>query len=229
MKLLENRIREAAEWFDARASRERWILVIGSAVAVYSIIALLFLNPLLAEREGLLNEIDGVQEQFDSLQQRAAGAADTVRSGQHATFESRRDALQSELQRIATRLEEREAALVPPSQTRRVLQDLLRAESELHLVSLQTLSPRPLEEAADDPEKPEGSAPAEPEAVIYRHAVRLEAVGDYFATMRYLEALETRGRGLLLDALEYDVEQYPQARITLTVYTLSFDEAWIGV
>ncbi len=229
MKLLETRIRQATEWFDARASRERWILVVGSAVAVYSIIALLFLNPLLAEREGLVNEIDGVQEQFDALQQRAAGAAETVHSGQHTSFEGRRDALQAELQRIATRLEEREAALVPPDQTRRVLQDLLRAETELHLVSLETLKPRPLEESNEAEEPNATGMPAEPDAIIYRHEVRLEAVGDYFATMRYLEALETRGRGLLLDALEYDVEQYPQARITLTVYTLSFDEAWIGV
>lgn len=229
MKLFEARIRQLTEWFDARASRERWILVLGSAVAVYSIIALLFLNPLLAEREGLMSKMSGVQEQFDSLQQRAAGAAETVSSGQHTTFEGRRDALQTELQRIASRLEEREASLVPPDQTRRVLQDLLRAETELRLVSLETLKPRPLEEPTEDQTQNASGSPAEPEHVIYRHEVRLEAVGDYFATMRYIQALETHGRGLLLDELEYEVEQYPHARITLTVYTLSFDEAWIGV
>jgi MSHA biogenesis protein MshJ len=67
------------------------------------------------------------------------------------------------------------------------------------------------------------------EVGLYRHGVRLVFEGDYLTTMAFLESLEQKSWRFFWQSLQYDVEQYPKARVTLTLYTLSPERAWLGV
>ncbi len=65
--------------------------------------------------------------------------------------------------------------------------------------------------------------------VIYRHPLRLEFEGDYFEVLAYLAELEAGDWKLGWRALEYVVDEYPRASVTLEIETLSMEKSWIGV
>lgn len=64
---------------------------------------------------------------------------------------------------------------------------------------------------------------------LYRHGLRIEFLGTYLETMRYLAALERLNWRFLWESVRYRVERYPRARVSIVVHSLSFDDAWIGV
>jgi MSHA biogenesis protein MshJ len=49
------------------------------------------------------------------------------------------------------------------------------------------------------------------------------------ATLRYLSVLESLPWHFIWDNIEYHVTDYPQAEITIRIYTLSFEEKWLDV
>ncbi len=233
MKQLKIAIANAIDWFDGRASRERWILLFGSATAVYAFISLTLLNPLLQKREDLAHGLTSVQKELVELQVRAEGTAAAASDNRQAGFGERVTILERELARLGGALEKERAGLVPPHEARRVLEELLSQESGLELVRLEALAPTPFY-AEDDPSEADGAGatqvtPEEDRQILYRHDLRLVATGEYFSALRYLAALEGGSHGIVLDELEYEVEEHPRARIVVQVYTLSFDRSWIGV
>lgn len=73
--------------------------------------------------------------------------------------------------------------------------------------------------------------PAVPElyARLYSHGVKIELEAGFFAILDYLRRLEALETSLLFNRLEYQVEQYPKARVTLTVETIGLEKEWLGV
>ena len=58
-------------------------------------------------------------------------------------------------------------------------------------------------------------------AELYRHGLEMTLRGTYFDLMQYLSDLERMPARLLWGAVELQVEQYPDVRLTLQVHTLS--------
>lgn len=80
--------------------------------------------------------------------------------------------------------------------------------------------------------QPAGGTPAAAQAqapLLYRHGVQLVLQGSYLEMIDYLEALEALPTQLFWGAAVLDAEQYPQAKLTLTLYTLSLDQKWIAL
>jgi MSHA biogenesis protein MshJ len=65
--------------------------------------------------------------------------------------------------------------------------------------------------------------------LLYRHGVRLVLQGSYLDMVAYLEALEALPSQLFWGGATLDADKYPQARLTLTLYTLSLDQKWIAL
>jgi MSHA biogenesis protein MshJ len=59
--------------------------------------------------------------------------------------------------------------------------------------------------------------------------VHIVVSGTYLQAVAYLRDLEKLPRKVFWDELEIVVGDYPQAEISLTVYTLSHRKGWIGV
>ena len=48
-------------------------------------------------------------------------------------------------------------------------------------------------------------------------------------TVNYLKSLESLPWRFSWDSVDYQVKQYPVAETTLRLYTLSFEENWLGL
>lgn len=117
------------------------------------------------------------------------------------------------------------AGLIPPAKMATVLREVLQSRNTLTLLELKN-------EAAVPAFKPEAAATstetATPVAALYRHGMTLQLRGRYFEIAAYLKALEELDWHFYWQELHYSVTTYPEAEITLKVYTVSDQESWIG-
>ncbi|NGZ84604.1 type II secretion system protein GspM [Duganella aceris] len=72
------------------------------------------------------------------------------------------------------------------------------------------------------------AAPPQP-SLLFRHGVQLVLEGSYPDMVNYLQALEHMPTRLFWGGAALDAQKYPQARLTLTLYTLSLDQKWIAL
>lgn len=66
-------------------------------------------------------------------------------------------------------------------------------------------------------------------AGLFKHGVEIRLEGNYQELTAYLERLEQAKSKLLWSSVTLVAEQHPKLVLTLTVYTLSLDRAWLIV
>jgi MSHA biogenesis protein MshJ len=131
--------------------------------------------------------------------------------------------------------------LVAPDKIAPLLEHLLRGNGKLRLMSMKTLpvtgmneAALPAQEAAAKPlpaAPPAGTPPAppapKPRELLYRHGVEIVLQGSYLDMVNYMDALESLPVQLFWGKATLDAQQYPNSRLTLTLYTLSLDPKWM--
>ncbi|MFP5393990.1 MAG: type II secretion system protein GspM [Gammaproteobacteria bacterium] len=63
--------------------------------------------------------------------------------------------------------------------------------------------------------------------VLYKHGVELTVRGSYLDMVSYMDTLAGMPNRLFWGQANLQVEQYPNACLTLTLYTLSLDQKWM--
>lgn len=68
---------------------------------------------------------------------------------------------------------------------------------------------------------------AQAPALLFRHGVQITLRGSYLDMVDYMTALEVLPTRMFWGQAQLEVEQYPVARLTLTLHTLSLDKQWM--
>jgi MSHA biogenesis protein MshJ len=79
--------------------------------------------------------------------------------------------------------------------------------------------------APNDPKT--GAAPLKAPELLYRHGVEITLQGSYLDMVAYMTELETMPVQLFWGKAKLEAQEYPKARLTLTLYTLSLDQKWM--
>jgi MSHA biogenesis protein MshJ len=223
MKLLDP-LRQLADRLDAKSRRERLLLV--GAIAVVGLLTwdLTVRAPLTQQHRATLDRIERTRADIAELQSSAAQLAQRMDEG--GREQQTVAAIKARVRAVDERLAERTRRVIAPQQMVRVLRDVLAQENSLRLIRLENAGVEPLEVA--------GTAAAEDTAgealpTIYRHRVELVVEGRYFALLEYLQHLEGLRWRFQWDAMTIETTDYPTARATLSLSTLSLTEDWIGV
>ncbi|WP_332862020.1 MSHA biogenesis protein MshJ [Janthinobacterium svalbardensis] len=228
--------------FDALSVRERIMVFGASAALLVFMVMYLFVNPQLDKRKALADTI--------AQRQLAVAAIDTEmaqRMAAHAGDPNQQDRIRlerirQEVQQMRQSLQSTQNGLVAPERIVPMLQQLLKQQANLRLVSLATLPSGAMgqgghvaSKAASAPAAaPAGQSPADAEpakapAVLYRHGVEIVLRGNYLDMVNYMDAVEAMPSHVFWGKLNMQVEQYPNATLSLTLYTLSLDEKWIAL
>lgn len=131
---------------------------------------------------------------------------------------------QHALEKSHQELEEKLDKLVSPTKITELLRSILLQSQGLKLVSLQN---EPVHAIVLNQDGKQHDDTAQTQ--LYEHATTIKLSGNYLQLHHYLEALEKSPWGLFWDRLEYSVQDYPNAAITLRVHTVSTDAHWIGL
>ena len=220
---MKARLAQLAARFEALTLRERALVSLGVLVLLFLLWDTLLMSPEHRRQQQMVGQMHGINQQLTELETQIETLGASLQSGEDQVLQARLRELRDSL----GRLEQSQTALtvqfVKPEQMAGLLRDVLSSDRELKLVSLKSLGSKPLFPPA---EKAEGEAQR---PLIYQHAMRISFEGRFFNSLRYLRALEAMPWRFYWDRLDYQVLDYPTARVSITVHTLSLEEGWIGV
>lgn len=210
--------------FDALSRRERGL--IGLAVLAFILLVgyVLLIEPSLSRQRSLRQQLQqqsadlhGLREQVKAMQAKLTDPD----AGNRASLERVRRAVGE----ADERLKSLQSSLVAPEQMAGLLDEILRRNRRLQLVALRSLPASPLIERKEAGGKDGAGALAG--GNIFRHGVEITVSGGYGELMAYMAELEKLPQQMFWNAVKLKVDEYPRATLTLTVYTLSLDKAWL--
>ncbi len=214
--------------------RQRGLLFFGVVVVLYVAWAHLLMDPLDARRQALTSQVSQTQAEIDTLNAEIGRLARGRGQDPDAALRERLGALKVEMEVRNRRLDELTQTLIPPKEMVGVLESLLTRDTRLKLIALEGLGHTPLVEwvgptdaesiGAAEPGQADGTVPG-----LYKHGLRLVFRGSYSDTVKLLEQMEGLPWNFIWSRMSIDIEEYPISKVTLEIYSLSFDEAWLEV
>jgi MSHA biogenesis protein MshJ len=217
------------ERIDALTLRERAILFVGVLAALFLLASNVVFSSLFKERARLSQELTAKRDQTRTLQTQIENIV--AERGRNPDEINR-----TRIAELKTLLREREGGLtmalhgvVSPREMLRMIEQVLSHNRALTVVAIENLPAVPLQEdgtvAAAGTTSPEKTAAAG----MYKHGLRIVLDGQYPDILRYLQSLERLPWKVLWGEVRLQTDHYPVSRVTLVIYTLSLDAAWIGV
>lgn len=212
----------ARERFDALSLRERLMVFVACLAVGWFVIASLLVRPLV-ERNAATRERIVQQEKLLAATEEAIAALARARTDPDAALRARRDELTRAIEAIDTELDAAARGLVPAERMPALVERIVARDRRLQVVSVRTLAPAPLVERGQ--EKP---APAADAGGIWRHGIEITVAGSYADLTDYVAALERLPTRMYWGRAVMQAD-YPRVTLSLTLYTLSLERAWLRV
>ncbi|MDO3388182.1 hypothetical protein QWI17_20215 [Gilvimarinus sp. SDUM040013] len=215
-------ISELNEKFNALSLRERVIVLFAALLLVYGVWYFVWFYAAENRRDALA--IDAA-----SLETRAASLQTEIQTFQalatNQVYQNKRDEIaraEARLAELDTELAQLSQGLVEPGQLAKVIRDLLREASRVELMELTTEPARliPISSSNEQDEVTSG---------VYRHTLQITLTGGYFEILDLVARLENLEWAFYWESLDYEVEAYPKATVTIRLFTLSAQEGRMGV
>jgi len=218
--MASEKMRQVNERVAAMSLRERVFILAAAVIVALALVQTLLIDAAQLRRQTADNRVQSANSELEQIRQQQELLA------QHAGVDpdqALRDALAVQEARLAelnTELEARGRSLVPPERMHQILKDVVRGQGGIRIVGFKTISPQPisLQDAA------EGDPPA-----YYRHGFEITLSGRYADLLAYLERLEALSWRLNWVEASLDAGTRPDLKLTLTIHTLSLEEAWLRV
>jgi MSHA biogenesis protein MshJ len=234
---MKGRLLDLMARVDALTVRERGLLFAACAAVIVFIGHSLVLGPLYRTQAALREQIGQQQNNLMGMDGEISARIQAFQVDPDAPARQSLENIRQETAALGDSLLAMEHGLVPPERMAPLLDTILRANARLTLVSMRTLPVEPLSALgagaqaapAPSPAAPGTAAPAPAPTteLLYRHGVEVTVRGNYLDMVDYMSALEAMPTRLFWGRAQLDVEAYPAARLTLTLYTLSLDRKWM--
>lgn len=216
-------LQKLAARFDAFSSRERGMIAAAAIGGAIMIGFTLLVDPVSASNRNLRQSIERQNADAAGLQAQISLLEAQLRSDPDAGRKAEIQELTQAVRATSEQLEKLASALVPPERMNAVLESILKRNPGLRLVSFKTLAPSGLLASKNEKE----GAPREFE--LFRHGVEIRLEGSFADLHAYLAQLEQGPQKLLWGEARLTVTEHPKAMLTLVVYTLNSDKAWLAI
>jgi len=205
------------ERIDNATLRERALLFAAAALILIFMVNAVLLKPLRDTQRRLGAELAQREVELRTVQAELQRLARTRTVDPDARNRARVAELRAELAGLDAKIAAEQRRFTSPQRMRAVLEEMLGRNQRLRLLDLKTLPVSDL------------SSRGQAGRRVFRHGVELTLAGGYLELHAYLKALEGLSTQLYWGRAELSVTEYPVATLKLTVYTLSFDQAWLVV
>lgn len=215
---------------DGMSLRERAMTFLAVAFVAVALLNTVLLDPLLAKQKALSVRVVQQQEKMKELQAQVQSLLQARRDDEHSPLRTRLVQLKRQLQEQDGYLQSRRDRLVAPDKMAGLLEQVLSKNDKLQLVELKTLPASSLVERTHPaaPQSPATDLTAG-QKQVFKHGIQVTVRGGYLDMLRYVSALEKMPAQMFWGEISLSVDKYPEAVLTLTLYTLSLDKAWLTV
>ncbi len=229
-----------SKWL-ALSKRERWMIFGAGLFAVVGLMDTFLLEPQRAALASTQQEITKIQNDTATLTEQMT----TIASQAAPKPES--NAIQREIAAVNTKIANQSSDLVrissymvPPQEMVVLLKKLLQQHTDVQVIEMQSLPVTDFIEKQrkliQEQKAPASNNPQDTTAEdiwknvphVYQHAVKVKLKGKYFSLMSYAQSLKAIGQRVAWENAELKAD-YPESELTVQVYTLSGENAWLGI
>lgn len=233
-------LKKLAGKIDALSLRERAIVFIGILAVLFSVYDHFLLTPLENEQKKLVVNLNEKNAERLVLVEQLQELMKLNQEDPNKANIAKLKTLRSHLIEVQADLESSTNSLVTPKEMPKILETVLHKVGGLTLIKFKSLGVTPIV-AKDESEKNAVSAQENQTNAgdkmltannidnAYKHGLRIEIAGDYLTTLSYLKSLEELKWGFFWDSFKLKVSEYPDANVTIEIFTLSLNQEWIGV
>jgi len=220
---------KAVARFEALKPRERTMVFVAGAVLIGWLVFMLAIDNEWARHRQLSANISRQQTMLAQLQAQTAELMRASAQDPDALGRARIEELRAQLAQFDAELRSVQQGLVPPTRMTRVLEDVLTRNSRVQLVKLKTMPVTALVDREAKGEPVKAVTPGNADRLVYKHGIELTLEGGYLDLLDYLTRLEKLPWQMFWARTGIDASHYPRVQMTVMLYTLSLDEAWLVV
>ncbi|WP_086931220.1 hypothetical protein [Agarilytica rhodophyticola] len=223
------------ENFNTRPLRERAIISVLAIVITWGLFKVFLISDINKKTAALSQRMESAEMDIKKLTAQEMVLAKALDDDPNVHKKQQILALERRLSSLDKKLEALSVGLISAENLTIVLRDVVKSISTLTLVGMQTLESSELKIQGEQDEQDNlesstfTSKQKEEDIGIFKHSVVVVLEGQYFDVVKYLAALEKLPWKIYWQEIDYEVIQYPQAKIMIEVYTLSTEHGVLGV
>lgn len=204
------------ERFNALNQREKILVTAAALMVTWGIWDKVVLQPLAIQQSQLEKSLSAIDQRIATQKLTALELENNTLEGGPKSSKTVLSDLKNQYSQLENQLSKEDKKFVPPKLMAKLLGDMLNQAPDLSLIKLETLPMIQLTQAKNT-------------FPVYKHGLSISFTGNYFSTLQYLKNLESLPWHFYWENIDYQVKDHPQALTTFTIYTLSFEETWLGV
>ena len=225
----------------ALSKRERWMIFGAGLFAVVGLLDTFLLEPKRVQLASTQQEILKIQNDTATLsEQMTTIASQAAPKPESNAFQRDIDAVNAKIASQSSDLVKISAYMVPPQEMVLLLKKLLQKHTDVQVIEMQSLPVADFIEKQrkliQEQKAPGGNNPQDASAEdvwqnvphVYQHAVKVRLKGKYFSLLAYAQSLKAIGQRVAWENAELKAD-YPESELTVQVYTLSGENAWLGI
>ena len=223
----------ASDKFLQLSIREQYLLLLTGLVAIFFVISYVFIDDKSAkivtfDKKSRVMTSANRSLSFSISQYQAA-----LKQDPNKGIIKQITQLETKLGKIDEQLVHLTTDLISPTEMREALLKLLKLEPGVSLLSFELQGAKPLLDLSTQ-QKKANAASVTPELEqigvnLYKHGIKITLSGKYFQLRNYLQQLEQLSWTFFWQDFHYEVKEYPQSELEITIYSLGLDKEFIGV
>ncbi len=234
--------KKISDKIDSRSERERGLLFLVALAVVFLLGFNVFISPKMKQQK--LSELK--QQQDAAKMQTLTQELTVLQANQSADIDAEVKHQISEhkkmLDVVNGKLEQFQKGLVTPEKMDSLLETILKQNKSLKLVSLKSFpvvniipdnrtatEAVPASGAQTAVELKPVTSSADAEIGLFKHEVEIVLEGNYLDMLNYMRNLEAIPERLYWGKSHLRVIEYPNARLSLRVFTLSLEKKWLNM
>lgn len=219
---------EYREKIDALSIRERAMILLAIIAILVFLWESLLIQPLDSRQRQLQAQLEVERAQQAALNRRVQNILAAQNVDPNAANRERLAELRAELALLEGQVRDAATDMIAPARMPEVLRGVINQTSGVTLRQLKGLGASPLmADAGDGDAVTEGTGETDDATNAFKHGMAIHLRGDYLTVLEYLRRLQALEWHFLWDSIEFQVDEYPDSKATLTIYTLSLTRDWI--
>ena len=213
------KISELRKLYDSRSPREHVYFISITLIALIGLFDILFWTPSNIEYDKLNKQNLSVQKDINTFEEQINQIFQKNQNDPNASYRSRLQEINQQIDELNSSILNLNKVLISPRTMTNMLENVFQKHKNLNVVSITSVPEDQLNLSY---------IPQTPDNALYRHGIEIIVEGKYKDVMNYLNELQTLSWQIYWESLDYEINQYPNGKLTLIVYTLSLDKKWIG-
>ena len=219
-----------ARRFNVLKSRERAMVFMAGVAIIGGLGFALWIDGAMTRQKIVTASVEKHRNDLAQLQRQNAELSLVLKQDLDVEGRKRVEDLRRQLGGYDKELRGVQHGLVPPNRMVKVLEDMLNRDSHVRLVKLRSLPVASLvEPAAGAADGAAAKPPAPGNNLVYQHGLELTVEGSYLDLLEYQSRLEKLPWRMFFARTSVNSADYPKVLMTITLYTLSLEEAWLVV